>query len=102
MSAADAALQVRYRLGRGFRLQWEDAQQAHVLLFPEGMVKLNASAAQILQRCDGRMPLAALIDELQRAFGQADLADDVRQFVEFARSRGWIEAADADARGDAR
>ena len=29
-------------IGRGFRLQWEPAQNAHVLLYPEGMVKLNA------------------------------------------------------------
>jgi pyrroloquinoline quinone biosynthesis protein D len=24
-----------------FRLQWEPAQNAHVLLYPEGMVRLN-------------------------------------------------------------
>ena len=28
----------------GFRLQWEEAQGAHVLLFPEGMVRLSESA----------------------------------------------------------
>ena len=36
MIAADA----KPALGRGFRLQWEPAQKAHVLLYPEGMVKL--------------------------------------------------------------
>ena len=41
------------RLGHGFRFQWEPAQQAHVLLYPEGMVKLNQSAGEILKRCDG-------------------------------------------------
>ena len=30
------------------RLQWEPAQEAHVLLYPEGMVKLNGSAGAIL------------------------------------------------------
>ena len=40
-------------IGRGFRLQWEPAQNAHVLLYPEGMVKLNGSAGEILKRCDG-------------------------------------------------
>ena len=40
------------RLGRGFRLQWEEAQGCHVLLYPEGMVKLNRSAGEILKRCD--------------------------------------------------
>ena len=31
-------------LGTMYRLQWEDAQQCHVLLFPEGMIKLNGPA----------------------------------------------------------
>ena len=36
------------RIGHGFRLQWEPAQESHVLLYPEGMVKLNQSAGEIL------------------------------------------------------
>jgi pyrroloquinoline quinone biosynthesis protein D len=39
-----ATLPERPRLNRLFRLQWEEAQQAYVLLYPEGMVKLNLSA----------------------------------------------------------
>ena len=39
-------------VGRGFRLQFEPAQEAHVLLYPEGMVKLNNSAAAIMTRPD--------------------------------------------------
>ncbi|MFX5622761.1 pyrroloquinoline quinone biosynthesis peptide chaperone PqqD, partial [Acinetobacter baumannii] len=35
-------------LHRTLRLQWEEAQQAWVLLYPEGMVTLNDSAAAIL------------------------------------------------------
>ena len=37
------------RVARGFRLQWEEAQGCHVLLYPEGMVKLNRSAGEILR-----------------------------------------------------
>ncbi len=40
-------------IGRGLRLQWEPAQNAHVLLYPEGMIKLNGSAGEIMKRCDG-------------------------------------------------
>ena len=40
------------KLSRLFRMQWEEAQNAHVLLYPEGMVKLNQSAAEILKRCE--------------------------------------------------
>ena len=48
------------RIGRGFRLQWEPAQDCHVLLYPEGMVKLNQSAGEILKRCDGQRDVAAI------------------------------------------
>ena len=48
-------------IGRGFRLQWEAAQDAHVLLYPEGMVKLNSSAGEIMSRCDGERTLAEIV-----------------------------------------
>ena len=36
----------------GFRFQWEPAQNAYVLLYPEGMVRLNGSAGAILSEVD--------------------------------------------------
>lgn len=81
------------RIGRGFRLQWEDAQQAHVLLYPEGMVRLNGSAAQILTRCDGANDVAAIVADLERAFGTTGLDGDVRAFLGIARERRWVELA---------
>ena len=38
------------RIARGHRMQFEPAQDCHVLLYPEGMITLNPSAAEILQR----------------------------------------------------
>ena len=52
------------RLRPGYRLQWEPAQQAHVLLYPEGMVKLNDSAGAIASLIDGRRSVAAIVAEL--------------------------------------
>src|SRR5690606_40710421 len=52
-------------IARGFRLQWEPAQSAHVLLYPEGMVKLNGSAGEILRRCDGVATLAEIVSDLE-------------------------------------
>ncbi len=52
----------RPAIARGFRLQWEPAQNAHVLLYPEGMVKLNGSAGEILKRCDGSRDVDAIVD----------------------------------------
>jgi pyrroloquinoline quinone biosynthesis protein D len=81
------------RLKNQFRLQWEPAQAAHVLLYPEGMVKLNQSAANILQRCDGTRDIATLIADLEQAFNATGLTSDVQAFVGHALTRGWLERA---------
>ena len=74
----------------GFRLQWEEAQSAHVLLYPEGMVRLSESAGAILSRCDGQRTLADIVASLEEAFPGVDLAADVGEFLEIALRKGWI------------
>ena len=71
-------------------MQWEAAQDCHVLLYPEGMVKLNESAHEILLRCDGQRTVAAIVADLQREFPGAELEQQVRQFLQQAYSSGWI------------
>jgi len=77
-------------LAAGVRLQWEPAQQSDVLLYPEGMVKLSQSAAEILKRVDGVTAVDAIIASLQQAFPGADLRADVFEFLGIGRERGWI------------
>jgi pyrroloquinoline quinone biosynthesis protein D len=81
----------RPAIGRGFRLQWEPAQAAHVLLYPEGMVKLNASAGEILKRCDGARTVGEIVADLETAFGATNLAGDVTAFMSFAVTKRWLE-----------
>ncbi|HEX8783088.1 MAG TPA: pyrroloquinoline quinone biosynthesis peptide chaperone PqqD [Steroidobacteraceae bacterium] len=78
-------------IARGMRLQWEPAQEAHVLLYPEGMVKLNGSAGAILSRCDGVRTVADIVADLERAYGTGGLAEDVRAFVTMALEKRWLE-----------
>ena len=78
------------KLSRLFRLQWEEAQQAYVLLYPEGLVRLNPSAAEILKRCDGKREVADIVSDLETAFLASDLDADVRAFLGEARQRGWL------------
>ncbi|SFU27540.1 pyrroloquinoline quinone biosynthesis peptide chaperone PqqD [Pseudoduganella namucuonensis] len=78
------------RLSRLFRMQWEEAQGAYVLLYPEGMVRLNGSAAEILKRCDGRSAVPEIVAQLERAFNAQGLEADVQAFVADARQRGWL------------
>jgi pyrroloquinoline quinone biosynthesis protein D len=82
---------LRPRLRSLFRLQWEEAQQSYVMLYPEGMVKLNPSAGQILVRCDGTRELDDIITELEALFNASDLAPDVYRFLDHARQRGWVD-----------
>ena len=78
------------RLSRLFRMQWEETQDNYVLLYPEGMVKLNQSAAEILKRCDGRHSVPAIVEELEQAFNAGGLKDDVDDFLRVANERGWF------------
>ena len=78
-----------------YRLQFEPAQDAWVLLYPEGMVKLNTPAAEILRRCDGQRSVEAIVDDLERAFACEGLSGDVLAFLGQARERGWVDAGAA-------
>jgi len=81
----------RPAVGRGFRLQWEPAQAAHVLLYPEGMVKLNSSAGAIMSRCDGVRTIAEIVADIERTYGVSGLTGDVSAFVVMARDNRWLE-----------
>jgi len=78
------------KLARLFRMQYEEAQQGYVLLYPEGMVKLNQSASEILKRCDGERDVQAMIADIEQTFNATGLEKDVTGFLEIALERGWI------------
>ena len=79
------------RVSKRFRLQWEEAQLAWVLLYPEGMVRLNQSAGEILRRCDGARSVAEVVADLEQAFATGGLEADVIAFLELARKQQWID-----------
>lgn len=77
-------------IARGFRLQWESVQNAFVLLYPEGMIKLNSSAGEILKRCNGAATIDEITADLEQAFSTAGLKGDVLAFVAMAREKHWV------------
>jgi pyrroloquinoline quinone biosynthesis protein D len=79
------------RLGTGFRLQWEPAQNCHVLLYPEGMVKLNDSAGEIMKRCDGARSIEAITADIEHTHALSGLEADVIGFVELAQQQRWLQ-----------
>src|SRR5512139_3154620 len=82
----------RPELNPMFLFRWEDTQDSYVLLYPEGVVKLNPTAGEILKRCDGQHTVVALIDELKQLFAEPPERVDsgVRKFLEVSYAKGWI------------
>jgi len=78
---------------RGYRFQWEPAQNCHVLLYPEGMIKLNESAAAVLTEVDGTRSVGAIVADLQVRYPEAEgIQEDIVAFLEVAvEDRFWIE-----------
>ena len=83
----------RPAIDRRFRLQWEAAQNAHVLLYPEGMIKLNGSAGEILKRCDGQATVDDITADLERTFSANGLSGDVIAFLRIAIDKQWVTIA---------
>ena len=73
------------------RLQWEEAQQKDVILYPEGMVELNQSSAEILKLCDGSRNLNQIVIDLEEKFSTNGLKNDISSFLEAALQNGWIQ-----------
>jgi pyrroloquinoline quinone biosynthesis protein D len=80
---------MRPRLVDGARLQYDDVRGEHVLLIPEGAVRLNETAAQVLELCDGRTldEIAAVLSERYQG---TDVTDDVRELVDTMGERGLV------------
>ena len=77
------------RLVAGARLQYDDVRGEHVLLIPEGAVRLNETAAQVLELCDGRT-LDEIAAVLSDRYEGTDVTDDVRELVEAMGERGLV------------
>ena len=75
----------------GYRFQWEESQQTFVLLYPEGMISLNDSAAEILKRVNGESTVLDITTSLERDFETDSLQNDVLGFLGDAYERSWIQ-----------
>jgi len=85
----------RPRLVTGARLRYDEVREEHVLLIPEGAVRLNPTAAEVLELCDGERSLDAIIGELSARYDGADVRDDVQQLVDAMTQRGLVVDAAA-------
>jgi pyrroloquinoline quinone biosynthesis protein D len=73
-----------------FLYRWEEAQQAHVLLYPEGLVKLNETAGTILGLVIEGRAVSSLVSELESRYETQGLEPDVLEFLAVAADKGWV------------
>ena len=85
----------RPRLVTGARLRYDDVREEHQLLIPEGVVRLNPTAAEVLGLCDGERSFDDIVGELSARYDGADVREDVREMVDAMAQRGLVVDAAA-------
>lgn len=85
----------RPRLVTGARLRYDEVREEHVLLVPEGVVRLNPTAAEVLELCDGERSLDDIVGALSARYDGADVRDDVHELVDAMAQRGLVVDAAA-------
>ncbi len=80
----------RPRLVTGARLRYDEVREEHLLLIPEGVVRLNPTAAEVLELCDGERSVDEIVAALSARYDGADLRADVQELVDAMAQRGLV------------
>lgn len=83
------------RLVTGARLRYDDVREEHLLLVPEGAVRLNPTAAEVLELCDGERSLDDIVGTLAARYEGADVRADVHELLDAMAQRGLVVDAAA-------
>ena len=65
-------------------------REEHLLLIPEGAVRLNPTAAEVLELCDGERSLDDIVGALSARYDGADVREDVLELVDAMAQRGLV------------
>ncbi len=68
MRSTDIDLQSRPALAARVRLQIDPVNGEPVLLYPEGLLRLNPTAHEVVARCDGQNTITAILYSLGQEF----------------------------------
>ena len=68
------------RLRRGVKTAYDETRASHVVLYPEGVLVLNDTAAAVVGLCDGRTSVEGIARRLAEEFDGVE-ADDVAELV---------------------
>ncbi|HJP72655.1 MAG TPA: pyrroloquinoline quinone biosynthesis peptide chaperone PqqD [Pseudonocardiaceae bacterium] len=84
--------EARPSLRRGVLLRYDRVRERHVLMYPEGVLVLNETAAEVLRQCDGTATVAeigAALSGRYQGFRDGDVAEVLRRLAR----RGMIEVS---------
>jgi len=89
----ELTLTAQPKLAARARLQWDQVREKQVLLVPEGVLVLNATASAILALCDGQRSVSAIIAELSTQYNRA-VEQDVLIFLNRLISKRLLDFDD--------
>jgi len=72
------------------RLHWDEVRSRHVLLYPEGLVALNETAAAILQLCDGVRDVEHIVATLKFRYRAEGVERDVVALLQGLAAKGLM------------
>lgn len=81
------------RLAAGCRLRQMEGEPT-TLLFPEGILRLKGTGAEILRCCDGQRTFAEIVAEIQAQYRSADpkqIEHDIESFLNRLQQRRLID-----------
>lgn len=81
-----------FNINESFMFRWEPSQDAFVIMYPEGIVKLNQTAGEILSYCDGKHSVTDIAALLAKKFTASEdfILAQVNDFLEVSHGKGWI------------
>ena len=79
-------------LAPGVRMKTDPVTGDPVLLYPEGFLVLNATAYEIVHRCDGKKSVAEIVQELADEFDASEdiLRTDILENLEQLRQKNLL------------
>ncbi len=75
------------------RYRRDTIREQHQIVYPEGVLVLNETGHQIVTRCDGRL-VSEIITSLGEVFGDAEVSEDVIEFLQSLFDKGLLRDAD--------
>jgi pyrroloquinoline quinone biosynthesis protein D len=74
----------------GVRCSYDQIRESHVVLFPEGVLVLNDTAAAVVDLCDGRTSVGDIASKLAEEF-EGVRPQDVAELVERLVARRVVD-----------